>query len=77
MRIVIEQQESHQQASRESLTRRNFLPLRLFNRDADAEARFDAAETGIPNKCVWKCAAMCCHEAPNEERTRGNALADE
>ena len=24
----------------------------------------------IPNKCIWKCAAACFHDAPNEQHGR-------
>ena len=58
------------------VSRRNFLPLRLFSEGVDGDLRFDADEAGIPNKCVWKCAGACYHEAPNESNAQDNSFAD-
>ncbi|MGE3857921.1 MAG: hypothetical protein AB7G21_13270, partial [Dehalococcoidia bacterium] len=54
----------------EGSDRHNQVPLHFFDPSADGEARIDVSNDTIPNKCVWKCASACYHDAPNEDAGR-------
>ena len=54
----------------EGSERHNLVPLHFFDPTADADERIDVSMDVIPNKCVWKCASACYHDAPNEDAGR-------